>query len=61
MYEYLDTQNISYDSTMRKPELFVMIKMNAPPAKKYHIDELLKAHGHSVLRLTPLSLRFKSN
>ena len=34
MYEYLDVQNISCDNNMRKPELFELIKMNAPLAKK---------------------------
>ena len=53
MYEYLDTQNVSYDSTLRKPELFDLIKMNVPPAKKYRFDALLKVHSHSVLRLPP--------
>ena len=38
---------------MSKPEHFDLIKTNAPPAKKYHSNELFKAHGHSVLTLAP--------
>ena len=50
MYECLDMQNISYIRTMRKPKVFELIKMNTLSAKKY-IYELLKDHGHSILRL----------
>ena len=53
MYEYLDAQNIPYDSIMRKSGFFYLIKMNIPSAEKYHIDEFLKTHDHSVLRLPP--------
>ncbi|CAH2095353.1 unnamed protein product [Euphydryas editha] len=37
---------------MTKKELYQIIKVSLPP-KKYIVDELLKIHGHEVLRLPP--------
>ena len=38
---------------MRKIELYEIIIANAPPEKKYCIDELLKEKGHEALRIPP--------
>lgn len=36
---------------------YCLIKRNAPP-KKYEIDEIIKSHGHEVLRLPPYQCNF---
>ena len=44
---------ILFDEKMRKTELFEIILKNAPASKKYCIYEILKQHGHDVIRLPP--------
>ncbi|XP_054713477.1 uncharacterized protein LOC129222941 [Uloborus diversus] len=53
MRQYLEEHSMPYDSNLRKPEIFEIIQANASPTKKYRMDELIKQHGHSVLRLPP--------
>lgn len=50
--EYLMKLNIEPDSSLIKPELLQLAKNNAPP-KKYFVDELAAANGHSICRLPP--------
>ncbi|CAH2109036.1 unnamed protein product [Euphydryas editha] len=52
MQNWLRDQNITYEENMTKKELYQIIKVSLPP-KKYIVDELLKSHGHEVLRLPP--------
>lgn len=52
MQKWLSDNNIPYEERMTKRELYHLIVINKPP-KKYIVDELLKQHGHEVLRLRP--------
>ncbi|XP_072933654.1 uncharacterized protein [Epargyreus clarus] len=52
MQTWLTKNNINFDARMTKPELYQIIKVNKP-AKKYVVDELLRSHGHEVVRLPP--------
>lgn len=38
---------------MLKPELYELVKLHKTKNEKYCLDELLKKHGHHVLRLPP--------
>lgn len=51
--EWLEKKQIPHNLQMRKTELFELVDANAPPTKKYCIDELLKEKGHDVLRIPP--------
>ncbi|KAG8196552.1 hypothetical protein JTE90_003567 [Oedothorax gibbosus] len=42
-----------HNSNTRKTELYDLVQANAPPAKKYYIEELFKTDGHYVLRIPP--------
>lgn len=53
MCEWLKERGVQFNESMRKSELFELISENAPKSKKYCIDELLKCHGHDVIRLPP--------
>lgn len=52
MQSWLTKNNISFDEKMTKPELYHIIKLNKPE-KRYVVDELLREHGHEVVRLPP--------
>lgn len=52
MQNWLQSNNINFDEKMTKRELYHLIVTNKPP-KKYIVDELMKEHGHEVLRLPP--------
>ncbi|CAH2102996.1 unnamed protein product [Euphydryas editha] len=52
MQNWLRDQNVTYEENMTKKELYQIIKVSLP-SKKYIVDELLKSHGHEVLRLPP--------
>lgn len=52
MQSWLTDNNISFDQMMTKPELYHIIRINKPE-KKYVVDELLREHGHEVVRLPP--------
>ncbi|XP_072930356.1 uncharacterized protein [Epargyreus clarus] len=52
MQLWLRERNIEFSEQMTKPQLQELIKRNKP-APEYEIDNLLKSHGHSVLRLPP--------
>lgn len=53
MQEWLTQQNIQFDSSMIKPQLYELIKANKPRCIKHVIDELARRHGHYILRLPP--------
>lgn len=52
MQSWLTDNNISFDQMMTKPELYHIIRINKPE-KKNVVDELLREHGHEVVRLPP--------
>ena len=49
MVLWLMRKDINCDMTMRKETLYELISMNMPLEKIFKIDELLKAHGHTVV------------
>ncbi|XP_031335611.1 uncharacterized protein LOC116165367 [Photinus pyralis] len=49
---WLDANNISTTEDMRKAELLMLVK-NISHSKTYYVDELLKQHQHTVVRLPP--------
>lgn len=52
MQKWLTENNIEFNEQFTKPQLYELIKRHKPKPV-YEIDELLKTHGHSVLRLPP--------
>nr|XP_012143884.1 PREDICTED: uncharacterized protein LOC105662865 [Megachile rotundata] len=53
MIEWLLKNNVTHAESMRKFELYDLISKNKPDNKQFKADELLKLHGHNVLRLPP--------
>ena len=53
----LEDMNIDFDPSMKKPELYDVIKANKP-LPKYQVDERIRAAGHEVLRLPPYHCNF---
>ena len=53
MIQWLAENNIPYIKTMRKHELSTLVQQHKKSEKTYQIDELIKLHGHKVLRLPP--------
>lgn len=53
MESWLRERGISYSSTMLKPQLYNLISLQKEKFKKYKIDQLLKEHNQTVLRLPP--------
>ncbi|CAK1595891.1 unnamed protein product [Parnassius mnemosyne] len=52
MQKWLEKNNVSFNEQMTKPQLYELIKRNKP-APEYEIDNLMKSHGHAILRLPP--------
>lgn len=50
--DWLESNGVSTTSEMRKAELITLVKARNW-TKTYYVDELLKKHGHTVLRLPP--------
>lgn len=50
--EWLRANDLHYDDLWRKCKLLEVVKQNMS-APLYEIDEVLKSHGHEVLRLPP--------
>ena len=50
--DWLKRHYISYQDTMTKPALLELVRMNKP-APSYEIDNLIRRHGHEILRLPP--------
>lgn len=53
MEAWLREKNISFGPSLLKPELYELICINKENHEKYLIDNILRAHNHSVLRLPP--------
>ncbi|MCU7801183.1 MAG: transposase [gamma proteobacterium symbiont of Lucinoma myriamae] len=49
---WLTRHNIAFNHTMLKPELLHLCKINKP-TPKFRCDNLLREHGHDVIRLPP--------
>jgi hypothetical protein len=53
MKNWLHEKNIIFDGSMLKPQLYELIKINKKRHIRYKFDEVMLAHGHTVLRLPP--------
>ncbi|XP_034194575.1 uncharacterized protein LOC117610854 [Osmia lignaria lignaria] len=53
MLNWLIKNNIPCNDQMRRYELHELIEKNKPQNKIFKIDEIIKAHGHTTLRLPP--------
>ncbi|XP_076621619.1 uncharacterized protein LOC143342022 [Colletes latitarsis] len=53
MIEWLTKNNIPFAESMLRYELYELIENNKSKGKTYKIDEILKAHGPTMLRLPP--------
>lgn len=53
MIKWLEDNSVPFSTNMLKPELLTLIKKHQSNKKTYVVDELLKAHGHTTLRLPP--------
>ena len=58
MISWLEKNNIPFSPDMRKPELYRLIEVHRRPEKIFKIDQILKSHGHDVLRLPPYMCEF---
>ena len=52
MQEWLRENKIPFDSSLLKPQLYDIIQLHKPPPI-YKIDQLIRTHGHEILRLPP--------
>lgn len=53
MIAWLHEHNIDFDESMLKPQLYKLILLHKPAQKKFSMDRICAAYGHSVLRLPP--------
>lgn len=53
MVRWLTDRNINFDPNSLKPKLYEIIKNNKKRHVTYKFDNLLRSHGHTVLRLPP--------
>lgn len=53
MEAWLQEKNIAYSPNLLKPELYKLICLHKENHKKYLIDNILRIHNHTVLRLPP--------
>lgn len=49
---WLQNHDIPYEETMLKKRLLELARLNKPPPS-FVIDQLIRSHGHEVLRLPP--------
>lgn len=49
---WLEQKGIPYDANAFKPELLRIVTLNKP-SKKFEVDEIIHAHGHTCIRLPP--------
>jgi hypothetical protein len=50
---WLEKNNVPFAAEMRKTEIFQLVERHKRPEKNFRIDQVLKYHGHDVLRLPP--------
>jgi hypothetical protein len=53
MENWLLQHKIPFSSDFLKTEIYDLVKLHKPRQKRYVLDEVLSAHGHTVLRLPP--------
>lgn len=51
--KWLDTKEIAYDLKMTKADLMEIITPLKPAFKRYRVDEMARAAGHTIIRLPP--------
>ncbi|XP_043264226.1 uncharacterized protein LOC122404355 [Colletes gigas] len=52
MVKWLTENNITFSFTMRKFQLFDLVE-KSKPQKSFKIDQIMRLHGHNILRLPP--------
>ena len=52
MQDWLRRNNVPFDERMLKVELLHLCKTHKPEPR-YVVDEMLKEHGHTAIRLPP--------
>lgn len=52
MQEWLEEKGIAFSREMTKAQLMELVKF-VPDTKEYAVDDILKKHGHTGLRLPP--------
>ena len=55
LMQWISNKKIPFTPNMFKPELHKLVKMNKPLENPYKIDSILGNHGHTVIRLPPVS------
>lgn len=58
MQDWLRHKNVAFSSSLKKADLYDLIKLHKPHSTKYKIDELAKKYGHDILRLPPYHCDF---
>jgi hypothetical protein len=53
MENWLLKNKIPFSGDLLKTELYTLIRLHKPRHKRYILDDLLSAHGHTVLHLPP--------
>ncbi|XP_046687899.1 uncharacterized protein LOC124373579 [Homalodisca vitripennis] len=53
MQDSLIQKNIAFSSSSLKMELYELIRQHKPAHIRYQIDEIMREHGHDILRLPP--------
>ena len=51
--KWLDAKGVEYPQKALKPEMWQLARKKASEEPKYRVDDLIKNHGHEVLRLPP--------
>ena len=60
MQKWLEDHNIVFDQVMIKAQLYELIKLNKDKYPKYVIDELVKSHGHQIVRTPPYHCEYNA-
>lgn len=60
MIGWLQENNVPFSAQMKKFELFELIQKYKNREKKSRFDEMLRFHGHTVLRLPPYMCELKA-
>ena len=50
---WLDANEVSYDKDANKKVLWKIAREKSLDQPRYKVDEIIRAHGHEVLRLPP--------
>ena len=58
MQDWLRKKQYPFSSTLKKKDLYVLVKIHKPRFPKYKTDELARSYGHEILRLPPYHCEF---